>query len=179
MTSPTATVTPPAGSRSIPSPQQQFIDALKREHEKTQRVVDAFPAAQAELKPHAKSNSARQLVWTFAVEEILILKALKNELRLGGGFPPAPERWEDVVAAFEKSHADVMTALEGASEEDFQGTVQFPTGPKTIGDIPKLEFFWFILCDQIHHRGQLSVYLRMADGKVPSIYGPSADEPWF
>jgi len=41
-----------------------------------------------------------------------------------------------------------------------------------------VDFLWFLLCDQIHHRGQLSVYLRMADGKVPSIYGPSGDEPW-
>ena len=179
MTSPTATATPPAGASSIPSPRQQFIDALTREHEKTNRVVRAFPAEQSELKPHARSNSARQIVWTFAVEEILILKALKNELKIGGGFPPAPERWDDVTGAFERSQADVMAALESASDDDFSGTVQFPTGPQTIGDIPKMEFFWFILCDQIHHRGQLSVYLRLAGGKVPSIYGPSADEPWF
>jgi uncharacterized damage-inducible protein DinB len=45
--------------------------------------------------------------------------------------------------------------------------------------VPKIDFLWFLLCDQIHHRGQLSVYLRMAGGKVPSIYGPSGDEPWF
>jgi uncharacterized damage-inducible protein DinB len=48
-----------------------------------------------------------------------------------------------------------------------------------MGDVPKVAFLWFILHDQIHHRGQFSVYLRIAGGKVPSIYGPSADEPWF
>ena len=178
MTSP-VTATPPAGAMSIPSPRQQFIDALAREHEKTRRVVQAYPAEQSELKPHPRSNTARQIVWTFAVEEILILKALRNELKLGGGFPAAPERWEDVVAAFEKGHADVTEALTSASDEDFQGTVNFPTGPKAIGEWPKLDFFWFILCDQIHHRGQLTVYLRMAGAKVPAVYGPSADEPWF
>jgi uncharacterized damage-inducible protein DinB len=47
-----------------------------------------------------------------------------------------------------------------------------------MGDVPKMQALWMFLCDQIHHRGQFSVYLRMADGKVPSIYGPSADEPW-
>jgi uncharacterized damage-inducible protein DinB len=47
-----------------------------------------------------------------------------------------------------------------------------------MGDIPVYAFLWAMLADQIHHRGQLSVYLRMAGGKVPSIYGPSADEPW-
>jgi uncharacterized damage-inducible protein DinB len=176
MTSPTAT--PPVGSQAIPNPRQQFIDALGREHEKTLRVVEAYPADQSELKPHPRSNSARQLVWTFALEELLIQKALKNELQIGGGFPPAPS-WAEVIAAFKKNHAEVTAALANARPEDFEGTVQFPTGPKTMGDFPKLEFFWFMLCDQIHHRGQLSVYLRLAGGKVPSIYGPTADEPWF
>jgi uncharacterized damage-inducible protein DinB len=59
-----------------------------------------------------------------------------------------------------------------------EGTVQFFVAPKQVGDIPAESFLWFMLHDQIHHRGQLSVYVRMAGGKVPSIYGPSADEPW-
>ena len=179
MSASTATATPAAGSTTVRSPREQFIKALAKEHETTKRVVDAYPADQAELKPHPKSNSARQLVWTFAVEEALILKALKDELKLGGGFPQPPATWDEVVAAFKKTHADVTAALEGARDEEFLGSVKFPTGPKMVGDIPKLEFFWFMLCDQIHHRGQLTVYLRMAGGKVPSIYGPSLDEPWF
>ena len=48
-----------------------------------------------------------------------------------------------------------------------------------MADVPKMQFLWMLLSDQIHHRGQLSVYLRMADAKVPSIYGPSLDEPWM
>ena len=44
--------------------------------------------------------------------------------------------------------------------------------------IPVIDVLWFMLTDSIHHRGQLSVYVRMAGGRVPSIYGPSADEPW-
>jgi uncharacterized damage-inducible protein DinB len=177
MTAPTAT--PPLGSMSIPSPKQQFLDALTKEHEITRKVVEAFPADQAEFKPHPRSNSAKQLVWTFAVEEYLILAALTNSLNLGSGFPPSPETWDEVVTAFRKNHAEVMKALQSAREEDLGGTVKFFTAPKTVGDVPKAEFMWFILCDQIHHRGQLSVYLRMAGGKVPSIYGPSADEPWM
>jgi len=176
MTSPTAT--PPMGSAAIPNPKQQFIDALNREHETTRRVVEAYPADQAELKAHPRSNSAKQLVWTFALEEALILAALKDQLKLGGGFPQAPATWDEVVGAFKKNHADVVAALAKAPDEAFEGTIKFFTAPKTMGDVPKLQFFWFMLCDQIHHRGQLTVYLRMAGGKVPSIYGPSADEPW-
>jgi len=177
MTAPTST--PPVGSTAIPSPKQQFIDSLQREHEKTRRVIEAYPADQGEFRPHPRSSNARQLVWTFAVEERLILAALKDQLKLGGGFPPAPESWEEVVSAFKQAHKDVAAALAAARDDEFAGTVKFFTAQKTMGDLPKMEFFWFMLCDQIHHRGQLSVYLRMAGGKVPSIYGPSADEPWL
>ena len=114
-----------------------------------------------------------------AVEERLILLAIKDQLELGKGFPKAPDSWDEAVGAFLQTHASVMDALEAASDEDLRGTVKFFTGPGAIGDIPKMEFLWFMLSDQIHHRGQLSVYLRMAGGKVPSIYGPSADEPWM
>jgi len=57
-------------------------------------------------------------------------------------------------------------------------TVTFPSGPKQTADYPVIDFLWFMLMDSIHHRGQMSVYIRPAGGKVPSIYGPSADEPW-
>jgi uncharacterized damage-inducible protein DinB len=63
-------------------------------------------------------------------------------------------------------------------DEKLSETVKFFTAPKTLGDIRRIDFLWFLLSDEIHHRGQFSIYLRMADGKVPSIYGPSGDEPW-
>jgi uncharacterized damage-inducible protein DinB len=176
MTAPTAT--PPVGSASIPSPRQEFLDTLKREHETTRRVIDAFPADQADFKPHPRSNSAKQLLWTFAIEEGLIVAALKNQLSLSGGFPKAPETWNEALEAWKRNHSMLVSTLESARDEDLAGTVKFFTGPKTMGEYPKAEFLWFMLCDQIHHRGQLSVYVRMAGGKVPSIYGPSADEPW-
>jgi uncharacterized damage-inducible protein DinB len=57
-------------------------------------------------------------------------------------------------------------------------TVKFVTGPKQMSDLRRMDVLWFLLNDTIHHRGQFSVYLRMAGGKVPAIYGPSADEKW-
>jgi uncharacterized damage-inducible protein DinB len=79
----------------------------------------------------------------------------------------------------EGSFTRTVALVEQMPDSQTGDTVKFFTGPKTLGDIPKLDFLWFLLCDQIHHRGQFSVYLRMAGGKVPSIYGPSGDEPWF
>ena len=52
-------------------------------------------------------------------------------------------------------------------------------GPKQMGDVPRSQIGWLTVMDMVHHRGQFSVYLRVAGGKVPSIYGPSADEPWM
>jgi uncharacterized damage-inducible protein DinB len=57
--------------------------------------------------------------------------------------------------------------------------IAFPSGPKQMGEIRVMDFLWLMLMDSIHHRGQLSVYIRPAGGKVPSIYGPSGDEPWM
>jgi len=56
--------------------------------------------------------------------------------------------------------------------------VRFAVGPKQVAEIPVAELIWFMLLDAVHHRGQLSIYLRLMEAKVPSIYGPSADEPW-
>ena len=173
MTSPSATATPPMGTMAIPSTRQQFLDAFQRESAITSKVIDAFPADQPDFKPHPKSNSAKQLVWTFSVEA-----GVKNQFEIKGGFPPAPETWEETVSSFRNTREQVISALSQAREEDFAGTVKFFTGPKQMGDVPKAELFWFMLFDQIHHRGQLSVYVRLTGGKVPSIYGPSADEPW-
>src|SRR5205814_5427718 len=159
MTSPTAT--PPVGTMAIPSARQQFLDAFERESAITLKVIDAFPSDQGEFKPHPKSSSARQLAWTFSVEAGAIVAGLKNQFEIKGGFPPAPNTWSEVVEAFKKTREKVIAALSEARDEDLAGTVKFFTGPKTMGDIPKIDMFWFMLSDQIHHRGQLSVYVRL------------------
>ena len=65
-----------------------------------------------------------------------------------------------------------------ADEAFLNTTVKVATGRKQMGDVRRLDFLWQILMDQVHHRGQFTVYSRIAGAKVPSIYGPSADEPW-
>jgi uncharacterized damage-inducible protein DinB len=165
--------------QAFPTPKQQLIDAFDRETATTQRVLGAFPADQAELKPHARLKTARELAWMFTMELSLLNLALRNELKMPMAPPPAPKGWNEVVSAFDDTRTEVLERLHRIGDEELQQTTQFFTAPKTIGDIPKGQFAWFLLCDQIHHRGQLSVYLRLAEGKVPSIYGPSADEPWF
>jgi uncharacterized damage-inducible protein DinB len=161
---------------------QQFLEACDREHATTMRVLRAYPPDKLDLKPHPRSNSARNLAWTFVLERGLGAKVWHDEIAksgVSGPMPKPPENWDDLLAALEKAHQDFRDLVASAPAEALSEKVHFFTAPKTLGEITRLDWLWFLLSDQIHHRGQFSVYLRMADGKVPSIYGPSADEPWF
>lgn len=142
-------------------------------------MLRAFPREQGEFKPHERSNTARQLAFTFLMEQRLLIAAFTDQLKLTGKMPPMPDDFGVIVDEFERDYERLCRIIEEATPESLANPVQFPVGPGQIGAWPKLQFAWFMLCDQIHHRGQLSVYLRMVGGKVPSIYGPSADEAWF
>ena len=87
-----------------------------------------------------------------------------------------PPSLDDMIGMFEKWSTELLdkvAALDDASQERnaqflYQGTV--------VMEKPMVEFLWDFMFDAIHHRGQLSAYLRPMGGKVPSIYGPSADD---
>lgn len=157
---------------------QQFADVYKREHATTLKVLGAYPHDKADYRPHPGNNTAKQIAWTFVVENNVMLAATKGPIQLGGGFPPAPATIAECIVAYEKSAMDFMAAFDKMPESRLGETVQFPAGKNKLADYPVGEFLWFMFLDSIHHRGQLSVYIRPAGGKVPSIYGPSGDEPW-
>jgi uncharacterized damage-inducible protein DinB len=174
----TATKAQPTAAQSA---KQQFLEAYEREHATTMNVLRAYPPDQLDLRPHPKCKTARELAWIFVLE-----RGLGNAV-WGDAFakglpsreaPPPPDSWNDLLAALEKSHKEFADTVRATSDEDLLRPVKFLTAPKTLGDFRRIDFAWFLLSDQIHHRGQFSVYLRMAGGKVPSIYGPTADEPW-
>jgi uncharacterized damage-inducible protein DinB len=170
-----------ASTGAARTPKQQFLDAYHQEHDKTMRVLKAFPADKAELRPHERCKTARELAWIFALERRLGTTVLNDELAAGRppGKPPAPpESWDAVLAAVERTHKEFGDLVRSMPDARLGETVKFFVGPKTMGDVRRTDFLWFLLHDQIHHRGQFSIYLRMADAKVPSIYGPSGDEPW-
>jgi DinB family len=176
----TSTVTP-GTTRAVASPKQQFLDAYEKEHLTTMRVLRAYPADQATLKPHEKCKTALELAWVFVVERGLGTMVMHDAFASGsppGEIPKPPASLDVAIAALDKAHADFGDLIRAMPEETLFETVKFFGGPKQLVDIPRLEFLRFLLCDEIHHRGQFSVYLRMAGAKVPSIYGPSADEPW-
>ena len=162
----------------------QYLSVYQREHETTMRVLRAFPADRADLRPHAKCKTARELAWVFVVERVLGTHVMHDQLAElmasgGGSPPPAPESWSEILDAIEARHQEFRELIASFSDEEMRAPVHFFAGPKQIEPMPRNEVAWFLLHDQIHHRGQFSIYLRLADGKVPSIYGPSADEPWM
>jgi uncharacterized damage-inducible protein DinB len=167
-------------SDAMPSQKQMFLDTFTQEHATTVKVLNAFPAAQMEFQPHERSQSARALAWTFVIEQSLLSAALTNSLKLDGGFPKPLDDFRAIVDKFQSDFKGLVELIKKTPDAQFNsGTVKFFSGPGQMADFPIPQFAWFMLCDQIHHRGQLSVYVRMAGGKVPSIYGPSADEPWM
>jgi uncharacterized damage-inducible protein DinB len=146
------------------------------------RVLRAYPTDKLELRPHPKAKTARELAWIFVLERGLGTMLFQNAFANGvpsGEMPQPPDSWDDLLNATEKAHQDFGNLVRSTPDEELFQTVRFFVAPKTMGDVPRIQLLWFLLSDEIHHRGQFSVYLRMADGKVPSIYGPSADEPWM
>lgn len=174
-----AKTTSTAAKRPAHAPsRQEFLGRLGREHGVTLKVMRAFPSHEAGFQPHPRSQPAKKLMWTFVQEQALAIAALDGTLGQAGSMGTEPDTVVEVIEAYDAGVRQVVERLTGAADADLSRTVKFYVGPGQMGDIPLMDFLWMMLMDSIHHRGQLSVYVRMAGGLVPSIYGPSADEPW-
>lgn len=166
----------------MPSAKESFLQTYEDEHAITTRVLDAYPEDKLDLQPHPKCKTAFDLVWVFVMERMLGTMVFNDAFASGppsGEMPSPPGSWAELRAALDKAHKDFGDLVRATSDEDLEQTVKFFTGPQQMGNVRRIDLCWFLLHDQIHHRGQFSIYLRMADGKVPSIYGPSGDEPWM
>jgi uncharacterized damage-inducible protein DinB len=160
---------------------ETFLQAWTREFGTTLKVLKCLPPERSDFKPAAdKARSARDLAAVFISEMGIIDGIVKGQIdwaKMSGFKPPAT--YEELLKALESAQNTVVGKVKGMSEADWNSTMQFPVGPKQIGNLRKGDILWSMLMDSIHHRGQFSVYLRLVGAKVPSIYGPSADEPWM
>jgi len=161
------------------SEKQAFLDAWTREGATTLKVLRAFPEGRTDLKPHPTCRSAKDLAWTFVFEGIGGSQAVQGEMKFPPpNMPPMPSTWQGMIGEVEKALKVMTDKVRQVDDHQLNTTVKFVTGPKQMSDLRRLDVLWFLLNDHIHHRGQFSVYLRMAGGKVPAIYGPSGDEKW-
>jgi len=161
------------------SEKEQWIQTRETELSTTLRVLKAYPSDKLDYKPHEKARSARELAWTFAMEEGFLGMILKGKIEFGGSPPLPPKTMSEIITAIEHSVKENNSKVRALSESDLNMMMDFPSGPGKMGKFRKGDLLWMMIMDAVHHRGQFSVYLRIAGGKVPSIYGPSADEPWM
>jgi uncharacterized damage-inducible protein DinB len=159
------------------SEKDTFLQTFEREYQTTLKVLRAYPSDRADLQPSPKSKNALDLAWMLVLNQGVVIPALDNKLQMGA-FPSPPKTWNEVIPALEAAHREAMARLDRTKEEDWNRPIQLPVAPKTMGEMRTGDALWFFLSDTIHHRGQFTVYLRMAGGKLPSVYGPTADEPW-
>jgi uncharacterized damage-inducible protein DinB len=150
-----------------------FLTLRRREFETTLRVLQAYPADQAQLRPAAKSRTALELATTLANEERVIGTLLESGVIQPGASRVEASSMAASISAWQDAAAKNDASITRLSPADWQRGVDFYGLAKTLG-----EALWLELLDHIHHRGQFSIYLRMAGAKVPSIYGPTADFEW-
>ena len=147
-----------------------LIAAMTRELATTLRVIQAFPQSEMHFKPHERSSSAEKVLKGIVSAMGMMQGALEGKMDMDKLRGYAPGDLMQISDDFEKASSDLLKAVEHASAEQLNKKVDFFGSEMRAIDIVSL-----VLFDQVHHRGQMSVYIRMAGGKVPSIYGPSAD----
>lgn len=155
-----------------------YVNAFEREYQTTLKVLRSFPSNKAELKAAPNMKPAREIAWMLVLNQMVPAGVMAGELD-PTAMPPAPTNFDEVVTGFEKAHKEIMPRLHSISDTEWNGTIKMPVGPKQFADMRKGDALWFFLNDTIHHRGQFSVFVRAAGAKLPSIYGPTADEQWW
>ncbi|MEZ4424953.1 MAG: DinB family protein [Gemmatimonadota bacterium] len=151
----------------------------------TRRVLERIPDDKLGWRPHAKSWTAGELathVSNLPVWGRFILEQDELDLHPPGGTPLPPpaivQSHDELLTRWDGNVAPVADMLRGTSLERFRQPWTLKHGGATLLQLPRAGAFdAFVMRHQAHHRGQLTVYLRLLDVPVPQVYGPTADEP--
>ncbi len=162
-----------------------FSAQLEREAAISRRVLERVPEGRPEWKPHEKSMALGYLATLVATMPSWIVFTVKQDsLELnppgGGGWKPAT--WTtrgELSQLHERAVADARDALRQASDDQLLQPWKLLVAGRTVSEDPRHVVLADTFTHLAHHRGQLSVYLRLSGVKVPSIYGPSADDKSF
>jgi uncharacterized damage-inducible protein DinB len=161
-----------------------LLAEFENEAKTTRRVLERVPSDKLSWRPHPKSMSLGGLALHVAASPGVIYGwAQQDVTEFGGSAPPEPTSTDDILAAHDKSVDAVKEILSSLSDEEvmtksWQAKAKGASEPMMT--MPKVALLRALgMNHTYHHRGQLSVYLRLLDVAVPSIYGPSADENPF
>lgn len=153
---------------------------LRQEARTTRRILERVPEASFGWKPHEKSMTLGRLAAHVAELPELIIPALKQDEFdfASGSFQPFnPRSTAELLEKFERNIEAAAEALRAQPEETMGQPWRLRSGDHVLFEMPRAAVVRFVgLNHVVHHRGQLSVYLRLLDVPLPSIYGPSADE---
>ena len=154
---------------------EYYMQCFTNEKPTFVKVMKAVPADQAGYAPHPRSTTARDLLWLLATE-LHDAGTLIDNGEVNYAYTPAPGVAES-VAAFEQHAAALEARLKNVDDAKWESKARLLMDGKPMWEATLGDMLFGFLFDAIHHRGQLSSYLRPMGAKVPSIYGPSGDDP--
>lgn len=140
------------------------------ESKTTRNVLARIPEG-SDYRPDPKSRTAKEIAWQIVCEEKMIIDALESG-KAEWAPPPEPAAMKDVLEAYDKQAAGMGQRLKSLPAGRWNGNLEFFGNER-----PASPMAWSFLFDIVHHRGQITTYLRPMGSTVPQIYGPSADEP--
>jgi uncharacterized damage-inducible protein DinB len=147
-----------------------FTNFWIKESKTTRNVLARIPEG-SQYRPDPKSRTAQEIAWQIIGEERMLIDALESGTAAWSP-PPAPETMKDVVEIYEQQSASIAERLKALPDARWDGALEFFGKQR-----PASPMAWSFLFDIVHHRGQITTYLRPMGSTVPQIYGPSADEP--
>jgi uncharacterized damage-inducible protein DinB len=162
---------------------EPMLEEFREEALITKRILERVPGDKLAWKPHAKSMSLGQLAWHIATVPggVARLAQLERFDRSQGKFDvPHPKSVEEILAAFEESVGEAEGCLQAMSDQQAQTRWRLMRNDTELLNLSRVGLVRRIMLNHwYHHRGQLSVYLRILDVPIPVIYGRSADEDPF
>lgn len=161
---------------------QALLAEFDQEMASTRRVLERIPMDKYDWQPHAKSFSLGKLATHVAqLPGWAVVTAQTSELDFAQPFEqPSPRTSEELLAFFDQNAAEARAAVASMSDEEFSKPWTLRSGEQVFFTSPKAAVLRsFVMNHIIHHRAQLTVYLRLNDIPVPGLYGPSADENVF
>ena len=154
---------------------------LAHEAATTRRLLERLPQAHLTWKPHEKSMTLGRLAGHIAEIPVRIsgmLEPDEYDFAAGGGDPHTASSVADLLAFFDQSVSQATERLKKQTTDRLLATWRLKKGGKQLLEMPRMGAIRFMMLNHlIHHRGQLSVCLRLNDVPLPSVYGPTADEP--
>ena len=162
---------------------QTILEELDRELAVTRKVLERVPDDKFDYQPHPKSMKmgtlASHIVNLLLFKQLFVQANERDFLDQNAPKPPpSPTTTAELLARFDQFSANLREALQASSDEKLAEGFQLRRGEQVLLDRPKGTALRVMgLNHSIHHRGQLTMYLRLLDIPVPGVYGPSADEP--